>query len=101
MEILIESLSLVAYQKECDGSEINAGRFSTLVECAEICKGKSTVFAFGAKVPRSSNNRCFADGCQCLCETSASTDGTCSQASHIGYRLYKYRYYKNSKYQFA
>ena len=28
--------------------------------------------------------------CQCLCETSASSDGTCKEVRHTGYRLYKY-----------
>ena len=89
---------LVADKTECRGSEEFAGALSTLVECAEKCKGRSSMFAFGVEVPGSSSSRCNSDGCQCLCETSASTDGTCSQAGHIGYRLYKYRYHKNSKY---
>ena len=36
-------------------------------------------------------NRCTEAGCMCLCETSASIDGTCNQVRHIGYRLYKYK----------
>ena len=83
--------SLVADKTECKGSEEDMGKFSTLVECAEICKGVSSMFAFG--LPPS---RCNSEGCQCLCETSASAEGTCTQTSHSGYRLYKYRYYKDS-----
>ena len=34
--------------------------------------------------------RCFADGCSCFCETSAMPNGTCNTTSHMGFVLYKY-----------
>ena len=36
------------------------------------------------------NSRCFEDGCKCLCETSATEEGTCDRIKHDGYRLYQY-----------
>ena len=36
-------------------------------------------------------NRCFVEGCNCVCETSAKDDGTCDMESHDGYRLYKFK----------
>ena len=34
--------------------------------------------------------RCENGKCNCICETVATTDGTCSIISHSGYRLYKF-----------
>ena len=47
------------------------------------------MFAFGTN--DFELNRCTVEGCRCLCELSASEDGTCKEVENIGYRLYKYR----------
>ena len=80
--------SLVAHKKECGGSEINQGGFKGVEDCASICKGVASMFAFGTNDYL--NNRCYSEGCKCLCETAASDEGTCSQVAHNGFRLYKY-----------
>ena len=46
------------------------------------------MFAFGTN--DFGKNRCNDDGCRCLCETSATDEGTCNNVDHNGYRLYKY-----------
>ena len=83
---------LVANKKECTGNEYSEMNFSTLSECAEFCKGPSVnakMFAFGTNDYGA--NRCYSDEkCKCLCELAASSEGTCTQTNHNGYRLYRY-----------
>ena len=80
---------LVADKTECAGSETKKKDVSTADECSKICKSQSSMFAFGTN--DYGTERCSSTGCTCLCETAASMDGTCSQTSHNGYRLYKYK----------
>ena len=61
-------------------------------KCAEMCYGISTMFALGTN--EYGNVRCYHDplkdmGCNCLCETAASPDGTCTHSGHSGYNLYR------------
>ena len=76
-------------KKECSGSEESMGRFLVVDECASSCKGISSMFAFGTN--DFGTNRCYDDGCSCLCETSATEEGTCDSVNHNGYILYKYK----------
>ena len=75
-------------KKECSGSEITIGTLPTVDDCASQCKGEASMFAFGTN--DYGTYRCNDEGCQCLCETSATEKGTCTRADHDGYRLYKY-----------
>ena len=80
---------LVADKKECDGTEIgHKWATRTVADCAVKCKGTSSMFALGTN--DHGLHRCHNDGCTCLCETAAYTDGSCNQKEHLGYRLYKY-----------
>ena len=86
---------LVADKKECDDP---VGKFNIVYEkeegietreqCAKVCMGKSSMFALGT------NDfgliRCNDIGCRCLCEISASEDGTCNEIDNAGYILYKF-----------
>ena len=74
-------------QAECAGSE-KYGRKANIRDCAEECKGISTMFAFGTN--DYGNNRCYKNGCGCLCETAATPDGDCAMIVHSGYRLFRY-----------
>ena len=65
--------------------------------CAEACKGQASMFVFGTN--DFGVDRCEANGCKCLCETSAKADGTCDVVEHTGYRLY--RFSESSNYQFG
>ena len=87
---------LVSEKKECSGSEIGENGYNDVDDCASYCKGKSTMFAFGTN--DFGTTRCYGDGCRCLCETSATKDGTCTTLDHDGYRLYKYKYPKLGDY---
>ena len=78
-----------AGEKECGGSEVSKGKLPSVDDCASQCKGVASMFAFGTNDYLT--NRCNSNGCQCLCETSATEDGTCNSVNHKGYRLYKYR----------
>ena len=82
---------MVAEKKECDGSEI-AYRYdekiSTVGECANKCQESSSMFIFGTN--DFGNPRCNEGACWCICETSATSVGTCNQIPHDGYRLYRY-----------
>ena len=80
---------LVSEKKECGGSEFHIGALSTIDECSKSCYGRSSMFAFGTN--DYGTIRCWENGCSCYCETAASSEGTCSQSNHNGYRLYKYK----------
>ena len=77
----------IAEKKECKGSEVGH-RLNSIDDCATACKGVASLFAFGTN--DFENNRCYNNGCDCLCETAATSQGTCEQKDHDGYRLYKY-----------
>ena len=79
---------LVAEKTECTDAEISKGYLPTFEECKAKCKGTSSMFSYGIK--GYGRDRCDNSGCSCYCETSATTDGTCDQVNHNGYRLYKY-----------
>ena len=86
--IIFSRLGIGCGEKECSGSETLSGLFHEIDDCASQCEGVSSMFAFGT------NDfgviRCYNDGCRCLCETSATPEGTCNIVGHNGYRLYKY-----------
>ena len=88
MTLAFSDLVLVGNKKECDGSEISKGRQPTLADCANQCEGTASMFVFGTNDYE--EIRCNNDGCRCICETSAISDGSCDQVDHNGYRLYKY-----------
>ena len=73
---------------ECTGDEVPQGRLNDVESCAKACKDTSSMFIYGTN--DFGEDRCYANGCECTCETSALADGTCTTASHNGYRLYKY-----------
>ena len=78
----------VAEAEECSGKEI-IKYTATLDDCAKSCEGESSMFAYGTN--DYGVTRCHKDGtCNCLCETMADQNGTCTQVSHNGYRLYRY-----------
>ena len=78
---------MVAEREECSGSETET-KFQRIEDCASNCKGRSSMFAFGTN--DFGKNRCYEDGCWCLCETGAMEDGTCNRIEHDGFRLYRY-----------
>ena len=79
---------LVTEKKECMGLETWQGYQTSISECANKCKSKSTVFLFGTN--DFGVERCNSDGCACMCETGANSDGSCDMVPHNGYRLYKF-----------
>ena len=80
---------LVAEKSKCqDDSEIDIETVSTLQECARVCKGISSMFAFGTN--DFEGDKCTSDGCKCLCEVSALKHGECTLLENLGYRLYRY-----------
>lgn len=85
---IIADWFLTANKTECEGTEEYMGVISTVDECSKRCKEKSSMFIFGTN--DYGTTRCFSKGCNCLCETAASSKGICSQIRHDGYRLYKY-----------
>ena len=63
---------------ECDGTEINKGRFLTVDGCSLACKGIATMFIYGT------GKKCNKKGCICWCES------TCSMIPIENYELYEY-----------
>ena len=80
--------NIVSEKKECTGSEIHKGKFSTTEECATQCSGISFMFIFGTN--DFGTTRCSNEGCDCFCETSSVSPGSCDTQTNDGYRLYKY-----------
>ena len=76
--------ALVEENRECDGTEINKGRFLTVDGCSLACKGIATMFIYGTR------KKCNEKGCICWCETSALPDSTCSMIPIENYELYEY-----------
>ena len=80
---------MVAEKKKCVGREFHSGLKATLQECADSCRGTSSMFAYGAN--DLGDNSCYSSyGCICICELAASDNGKCKQVGNPGYRLYKY-----------
>ena len=79
---------LVKEKTECTGSESGKGYLPSIEDCASHCTGIASMFIFGTN--DYGTTRCNENGCQCYCETSATTDGECDQTTHNGFRLYKY-----------
>ena len=88
--------SLVDEKKECGGEEVNKGGMDSIDQCAMACSKLSSMFVFGTN--DFGNDRCFSDGCKCICETAAKDDGTCDTVDHNGFRLYKFS--ASSKYNY-
>ena len=92
---------LVADKSECSGAEEWADYLPTTTiykywtfnigTCAHMCRGISSMFAFGTSdYGPNGYNRCKRGVCACICETAAAPDGTCNLKTHSGYRAYKY-----------
>ena len=90
--IFILDWELVAEKKECSGWETNQGYKRTIEQCADACRGKTSMFIFGTN--DFGGRRCYfpCRGCQCYCEYKVSgaplTSGVCDQVDHNGFRLY-------------
>ena len=82
---------MVEEKVECTGNEVTKGRLNDVESCAKSCKDTSSMFIFGSN--DFGAERCYANGCECACETSALSDGTCTTTPHNGYRLYKYKWW--------
>ena len=75
----------------------------TVDECAQQCKGVSSIFILGTNdyAEKENDKRCFDDGCICKCAIFASVTGTCVLRDNPGFRVYKYisrGYFKYSNY---
>ena len=94
--------SLLAEKVKCmdESAKINKGRMTHLESCAISCKDEGSIFLYGTNDfagVGSLKSRCFSkgerggdEGCQCFCEKSASSDGTCITKEHLGFRMFTY-----------
>ena len=78
----------MAEKAECIGEEIKQGLKKHLESCAKSCKDVSSMFVYGTN--NYGNNRCYDEGCECICEVAALPDGTCITKEHSGYQLFTY-----------
>ena len=88
----MEKHECYAKDMEDPDTEILHYLYGTIDDCANECRGHSTMFAvathdFGII----GWPRCKKGKCSCICETSASKDGQCYQSRNDAYRLYKYQ----------
>ena len=92
MSILVDWI-LVDKKKECSGLEKQIGMVSEISQCAEKCRAISSMFVFGTNefgYEDVYGKRCDEIGCDCYCETEATSDGNCTVKDHDGYNLYKF-----------
>ena len=87
--------ALYANRRQCQYSGIDKMKVKnswTVEECAQQCKGVSSLFILGTNDYAENDNqkKCFDDGCICQCEIFASVTGTCELRGPNNYRLYKY-----------
>ena len=78
----------MAEKKECKGRELYIAGVESLEDCAKRCQTVSTMFAYGTN--DFGLERCYDQKCKCVCEPTASAEGTCKTKAHNGYRLYRY-----------
>ena len=91
--------SIFREKAECGGAEVYLDEtFHSIDECAKACNGISSMFAFGTN--DFGNDRCWSNGCACLCETAANDDGNCDVVGNTGYRLYKRLSLSSGNYKF-
>ena len=65
-------------------------RIASVSQCALVCKAsKASMFAFGTN--DYGEPSCNDKGCQCICEISAASNGTCEQEFNKGFRLFRYK----------
>ena len=77
---------MVKENMRCDGAVVNKGKFLGIGGCSSACNGLSTLFIYGT-----TESKCDQNGCNCWCETSAGSDGTCNLIPMQGYKLYTYK----------
>ena len=87
-------MDLFGHKVRCDGQAVikgllNKGTELTIKDCAAACMGLTSMFSFGTN--DFGQSKCNATKCNCLCETSSTTDGNCSTTDTDGYRLYTYQ----------
>ena len=59
-----------------------------LSKCADECRDMiASMFSYGTN---DGGETCDDDGCECICETYANTDGTCEKTPHDGFHLYRF-----------
>jgi len=84
---------LKAERKRCGGTRTNQGWKATVADCADSCRGKSSMFSWGT-TDFGANPCLDCRGCRCFCEFSSSS-GTCDadkggMIDDNGFRLYSF-----------
>ena len=75
---------IMAFENEqCVSTKTSDVMTETKEECAIKCLGKSPMFLWGTE-------GCIGSDCPCVCETSASDDGSCEREPRNGINLYKF-----------
>jgi len=77
----------VGTKVECGGSEVLAGFFPKIGDCAKACHGKSGMFIYGTNA--FGTVRCHGGKCKCYCET-ATVHRCQKRIEHKGYDLYRF-----------
>ena len=74
----------MAFENEqCVGTKTSNVMTETMEECAIKCIGESSMFRWGTE-------SCIGSDCPCVCETSASDDGSCEREPRDGTNLYQF-----------
>ena len=90
--IYVLDWTLVGTNLQCRGSEVRKGRLKKVDECYLACLTVSSMFIYGTK------SKCNNNGCNCWCQTSARSNGTCLLTPTQDYKLYKHENLIKGKY---
>ena len=86
--VVIAGWVQVADEKKCIGQQEDVGEKHDAMDCANSCRGKSSMFNFGKPYDEA---ECSPTGCRCRCQLGANPDGTCDEAHAKDNVLYAYR----------
>ena len=86
MSLNSQGWSIVAYDKQCDGTHVPDKTFKNVNDCANKCKDNGSMFSFGA-----SASQALVGLKICNCFTQAKATGECTQVEQKGFRLYKFQ----------
>lgn len=78
----------VADDRKCKGRPEDVGEKPDVMDCANSCRGKSSMFNFGKPYGEA---KCRPAGCTCRCQLDADPDGTCEEAHAKDNTLFAYK----------
>ena len=77
-------------KNKCQGTKEDLGPKRSVIDCANSCREKSSMFAIENPYNNDGKEQCATSGCKCVCQLNADPGGTCKVKKAKGYHLYTY-----------